>query len=191
MPRWNEILDFPLESAQDFFTHKELSSSKTVIIASLFDKQVYASQREGARVLLEEHRFLGAVTIPLLTLLTNPGKTDFNFRLERPVCLPSYRVLNEEIYFMRAEELEKHRKMENEQPPTYLNLSISIEPNLELPSENNEYTYPGYEQQKLLDDGTKWMHHLNTTLKFKNKTIKLFGENLQGNSVLLCRYLTP
>ena len=72
-----------------------------------------------------------------------------------------------------------------------MNLSISIEPNLELPSENNEYTYPGYEQQKLLDDGTKWMHHLNTTLKFKNKTIKLFGENLQGNSVLLCRYLTP
>ena len=119
---------------------------------------MYASQREGERVLLEEHRFLGSVQIPLLTLLTSSGKTDFNFRLERPVCLPSYRVLKEEIYFMKADDLEKHRRMENEQPPTYLNLSISIEPNLELPSENQEYTYPGYEEQKMLDDGTKWMH---------------------------------
>jgi len=36
--------------------------------------------------------------------------------------------------------------MENEQPPTYLNLSISLEPNIELPSENNELQYPGYEE---------------------------------------------
>ena len=70
--------------------------------------------REGERVFLEEHRFLGSVTVPLLTLLTNSGKTDFNFKLERPVCLPSYRVLDDEIYFMKADDLEKQRKMENE-----------------------------------------------------------------------------
>ena len=69
------------------------------------------------------------------TLLSNDGKkTDFNFRLARPICLPNYRVLDEEIYFMKSTELEKNRKMENEQPPTYLNLSITLEPHIELPS---------------------------------------------------------
>ncbi len=39
MPRWNEILDFPLDAANDeAFTQDELAKSKTVIIASLFDK---------------------------------------------------------------------------------------------------------------------------------------------------------
>ena len=61
--------------------------------------------REGERVFLEEHRFLGSVTIPLQTLLANKGKTDFNFRLVRPMCLPNYRVMNTEIYFMSTAEL--------------------------------------------------------------------------------------
>jgi len=74
-----------------------------MIVASLFDKQTYISLREGERVFLEEHRYLGSVEIPLVTLLTNSGKTDFNFRMERPICLPNYRVLNDEIYFMSTE----------------------------------------------------------------------------------------
>lgn len=32
---------------------------------------------------------------------------------------------------------------------------------------------------------------MNSKCKFKNKHIKLFGENVNGMSVLLCRYLTP
>lgn len=129
-----------------------------MIICSLFDRQSYTSDREGERVTLEEHRFLGSVNIPLLTLLQNPGKTDFNFRLERPAVLPNYRVLNEEIYFMSAEELKNHLQMRNEQPATYINLSITMEPNIELPFDNAEYSYPGFESQKILDEGSKWMH---------------------------------
>ena len=147
MPRWNEILDFPLQSQNsEGFTQEELMSSKTMIIATLFDKQTYQSLREGERVILEEHRYLGSISIPLITLLLNGGKTDFNFRLERPVCLPNYRVLDDEIYFMKADQLEKQRKMENEQPPTYLNLSITIEPNIELQKENPLFAYPGHEE---------------------------------------------
>ena len=115
MPRWNEILDFPLDSQNsEGFTQEELQTSKTLIIVSLFDKQMYESVREGERVFLEEHRFLGSVNIPLQTLLNNKGKTDYNFRLNRPICLPNYRVLEDEIYFMSADQLEKQRKMENE-----------------------------------------------------------------------------
>ena len=80
------------------------------------------------------------------TLLSNKGKTDFNFRLNRPICLPNYRVLEDEIYFMSADQLDKQRKMENEQPPTYINLSIAIEPSIELPTENAELQYPGFEE---------------------------------------------
>ena len=43
----------------------------------------------------------------------------------------------------------------------------------------------------MLDDGTRWLHERNLQCKFKNKNIKLFGENLQGHSVLLCRFLCP
>ena len=56
MPRWNEILDFPLTSENnEGFTQEELQKSKTVIVCSLFDKQEYTSEREGERVTLEEH----------------------------------------------------------------------------------------------------------------------------------------
>lgn len=48
--------------------------------------------------------------------------------------------------------------MKNEQPATYINLSINLEPNIELPYENSELCYPGYESQKILDDGAKWTH---------------------------------
>ena len=134
---------------------------------------------------------MGSVQIPLLTLLTNSGKTDFNFRLNRPVVLPNYRVLDQEIYYMKSDDLIKYRAMEHEQVPTYLNLSISLEPNIELPNENIEYCYPGAGDQKLLDDGTKWLHEQNSKCRFKNSHIRIFGENLAGVSVLLCRFLTP
>ena len=47
---------------------------------------------------------------------------------------------------MSADQLDKQRKMENEQPPTYINLSIAIEPSIELPTENAELQYPGFEE---------------------------------------------
>ena len=123
---------------------------------------------------------MGSVSIPLVTLLANKGKTDFNFKLNRPICLPNYRVLNDEIYFMSAKQLEEQRKMENEQPPTYINLSINLEPNLELPEDNTELYYPGFETQKILDDGAKWVQDRQRACKFKNPNIALFSENIKG-----------
>jgi len=40
------------------------------------------------------------MTVPLQTVLQNPNKMEFNFMIERPVVLPSYNVLKEEIYFL-------------------------------------------------------------------------------------------
>jgi hypothetical protein len=61
---------------------------------------MYETQQDGKRITQEENRFLGSITIPLQTVLCNPDKIDFNFRLERPMALSNYRVLDEEIYFM-------------------------------------------------------------------------------------------
>jgi hypothetical protein len=70
---------------------------------------------------------------------------DFNFKLNRPLVLPAYRVLDDEAFFMNAEQLAEEKLRQNEQIPTYLNLSISLDPAIELPTENNEAYYPGAE----------------------------------------------
>ena len=113
MPRWNEILDFALvaDNSQGF-TMEELASSATMIIVSLFDKQTYLTQKEGFSISQEEHRFLGSVDIPLQSILSNPAKCDFNFRLNRPLFLPNYRVIGDEIYFMAQSEFAQ--VLENE-----------------------------------------------------------------------------
>lgn len=44
MPKWNEVLQFPLEAENKTnFTKNELLSSETIIQISLFDKQIYVS----------------------------------------------------------------------------------------------------------------------------------------------------
>ena len=49
----------------------------------------------------------------------------------------------------------------------------------------------GFEESKLLDDGSKWLAERYKMMKFKNANIKLFVESVKGSSVLLCRFLTP
>ena len=48
MPKWNEVLWFPLEADNiEAFTKEDLMSSETKIIISLFDKQMYISMLDG------------------------------------------------------------------------------------------------------------------------------------------------
>ncbi len=86
----------------------------------------------------EENRFLGGVKIPIQALLTNNGKMDFNFKIDRPLALPSYRVIGSEIYFAAQDpnNIKDEVLRKNEQLPTYLNMSISLDPPISLPSEN-------------------------------------------------------
>ena len=73
-----------------------------------------------------------------------------------------------------------------------MNLSISLDPAIELQSENLEACYPGAEQATLLKHGSEWIADLRTKKKrLLKRNFKVFGENLDGNSILLSRYLTP
>lgn len=128
--------------------------------------------------------------MPLSTVLCNPDKLDFNFKLDRPLALPAYRVLDDEIYFKEGDDLEEEKLRKNEQLCTYLNVSISLDPAIELPSENIDSYYPGGEPSLLLIMANDWLIHLRNKLKTK-RNFQVFGENLNGQSILLCRYLRP
>ena len=138
----------------------------------------------------EENRFLGSVTIPLSSILMNHDKMDFNFRLNRPLVLPAYRITNDDVGLMDETSLTPEELRKKEQMPTYLNLSISIDPPIELPSENLEAYYPGGEKSMLLLHGSEWIHTLQHKRKaFAKRRFRVFGENLNGHSRLLCRFL--
>jgi coiled-coil and C2 domain-containing protein 2A len=156
----------------------------------LFDRQQYQHLQEGNLITQEEHRFIGSMQVPLKTVLQNPGKMEFNFKLNRPLVLPSYNVVPSEVYFMSSEaDIDDQKLRENEQIPTYINLSISLDPPLELPSDNDQSFYMGYESSLLLTMGSNWQ--AENSKQFKDSKLKVFGENIKGQSVLLCRYLTP
>jgi len=60
--------------------------------------------------------------------------------------LPSYNVVPDEVYFIEDKaKLDGTELRKNEQIPTYVNISISLEPPLELPSENDQFCFTGYE----------------------------------------------
>jgi len=69
-------------------------------------------------------------------------------------------------------------------------MSISLDPVLELPLDPELEYYPGYETSSLLISITDWVKQLKKG-KLEKRNIKCLGENIDGQSILLCRYLTP
>jgi hypothetical protein len=88
--------------------------------------------------------------------------------------------------------LKEEALMKNDEIPTYLNLSISLDPAIEIPSENSAVFYPGGENFDLLHHCAEWTTKLIQHGKpyVKKRKIRTFGENLQGHSILLSRYLS-
>ena len=122
--------------------------------------------QDGKQVRQEENRFLGSLEIPLSTVLNNYEKTDFNFKLNRPLILPAYRVVDDELNLMQNNsKLVDEVLRENEQIATYLNLSISLDPAIELPNENVMSYYPGAEIPQLLILGSEYVDQLRLKLK--------------------------
>ena len=59
---------------------------------------------------------------------------------------------------------------------------------MQLPFENSFDHVNGQEKAELLLHANNWSTHLTNKLKAKRQ-IQVFGENIEGKSVLLCRYL--
>lgn len=116
-----------------------------MIHVNLFDQERYQVRRGEGEAEMVENRFLGGFVVPLLSVLTNPGKTEFNFKVNRPLCLPNYKVLKQDVFFIKPEDMTAENLRKNEQISTYLTLSLSLDPAIELPDENEEEYYPGFE----------------------------------------------
>ena len=69
-------------------------------------------------------------------------------------------------------------------------MSISLDPVLELPQDNELEYYIGLEKQNLLHAGSEWVKSIKKG-NFEKRNIKVYGENVSGQSVLLCRYILP
>jgi hypothetical protein len=70
-------------------------------------------------------------------------------------------------------------------------MSVTLDPPISLPTENEECMYPGAESNELLTDASEWMVALRASEKYKRRPVQCWGENIDGESVLLCRYLSP
>ena len=69
-------------------------------------------------------------------------------------------------------------------------MSNSLDPVLELPLDAEFEYYPGRETSGLLIAASEWAKAIKKG-KFEKRFIKCLGENISGQSVLLCRYILP
>ena len=72
--------------------------------------------------------------------------------------MTAYRLLEEEIYFCKGDtsKLKEEKLRKNEYLSTYLNVSITLDPPMQLPSENAESYRTGAEESNLLIKANEW-----------------------------------
>lgn len=70
-------------------------------------------------------------------------------------------------------------------------MSLSLDPVLEVPQDSEFEYYPGRETTGLLIAATEWAKAIKKNRKYEKRQIKCLGENISGQSVLLCRYIIP
>lgn len=139
----------------------------------------------------QQFRYLGSFSIPLISILNNPPKIDAIFKINRPLALFNYQVETNSFFFLnQGADGNKQEEMKVEVPNTYISMSISLDPVLELPADAQFEYYPGKETTSLLIALTDWTKQLKKG-KNEKRYIKCIGENINGQSVLLCRYITP
>lgn len=105
--------------------------------------------------------------------------------------LQGYRVMEDDIVFMQKQALEAHEQRNEEQIPTYLNVTISLEPLISLPRENDRDYYQGFEKGPFLQVGSEWVKALELKFRKQGRQFKVFLENIQGQSVFIPKFLTP
>ena len=192
-PDWNETLEFALHAEDGKgFTEDELINSNAALYFSLFDRAMshrkipYTNKYET----VVENKFIGSFYVSLISVLQNTPKMDGLIKVNRPLQLQGYRVLTRDMYELSRSNVESVEfEEESNMVPTFVDLQITTEPALELPAENEYEYYGGYEELNLLLEGTKFVQDCKKSPGLAKRMIKVFGENIQGQSVFLCRYL--
>lgn len=189
-PEWNELLKFPLKPIYGKFTKEELLDADTQLHIALYDRELYNIIDSGYSTQIVtkiEIRFLGSLQIPFSTVLQNPPKIEAMLKLNRPMPLLNYSILDQNI-FLVGDEVQEIRA--NEQLITQINLSISLDPVLDIPPDSDLEYFPGAENPQLLVSMNNWIKGIKEHAQFNKRCFKIFAENINGQSVLLSRYIT-
>ena len=192
-PDWNEIIEMPIYPQKDeYFTDAELTGTKDMLYFSLFDEMKNSNEGEGEQdTIKKERRFLGSFSIPLLTVFQNPPRMEAMVKLNRPPIIFGYYTSLHNLFQLGKGEDEHSRQGVDPEIPTFVSVSISLDPPIALPSQNEYEYYPGFEDIKLLLSGTRWVKEIKSDELLTKRFIKLFVENARGESVFLPRYIYP
>jgi hypothetical protein len=88
--------------------------------------------------------------------------------------------MEDDIVFMEKQGLQEHEQRNEEQIPTYLNVTISLEPLITLPRENEREYYQGFEKGPFLQLGSEWVKMMEFKYRKTNRQFKVFLENIKG-----------
>ena len=191
-PEWNEMLEFTLKAAKGkYFTRGELEENRMMIYITVFDRVTVEEPVSKNRVMkYVENKYLGQIKIPLATILGG-SKFEGNVKIDRPLVLQNYRVVKEDLSFMDRKGFEESQQACEEQVPTYLNLTITLDPFINIPLENDREFYGGQEKGPFLELGTAWEKQFYERFKPNNRQVKAFLENIDGKSTFIPRFLSP
>mmetsp|Transcript_1734 Transcript_1734/g.1586 ORF Transcript_1734/g.1586 Transcript_1734/m.1586 type:complete len:174 (-) Transcript_1734:492-1013(-) len=124
----------------------------------------------------------------MLTIFQNP-KMDATFKMERPIFLFGYKNIRGNIF---GDDNDRNSMDLNLNPltPTYLTLSLSLNPVLEIPSRNSAEYIGGGEDPQLLMKGAKFIQVLRKKKYLANRNIKLWAEMLDKEGKIVSKFIS-
>jgi len=81
---------------------------------------------------------------------------------------------------MDESQFAKQQLRNEEQIPTYINISIQLEPLIQIQTENDHDFYQGAEKSPFLEAGTMWVREIDHKFKRSPRMVKVFLENIDG-----------
>eukprot|EP00742_Colponemidia_sp_Colp-10_P008183 GILJ01008844.1.p1 GENE.GILJ01008844.1~~GILJ01008844.1.p1 ORF type:complete len:1598 (-),score=270.09 GILJ01008844.1:58-4851(-) len=216
-PEWNQILEIPFIPPARDWSPENLKNTTSQIYFLLFDELRVGSagddREQDTTTFRRERRFLGSFSIPFTTLYFNPPRMEGQFRLNRPLTLLGYQpqtlqanpLITSDPYARMHMDYGQLQQMQNLPPvqrsydtsgnfhnaPTYLNVVMTLDPLLSLPIEPKIQVFPGFEEKKLLLFGTRFVSSVKSTSSVAKRYVAVFGTNISGQSVFICRYICP
>ena len=192
-PEWNQILRFKLtaKNKNQNFSASEIVDTRNVLQLSLFDALGSVKNRRdnpNKFTLLINKHFMGSFTIPLMSLFDNP-KIEAAFKLNRPIILFGY-YNTRTNYILSKFDNDLDFLITNPTIPTYINLNMSIDPIIEVPTKSESNYFPGIEDSQFLIMGSNWLDKISKNRIYGARHIKLWGENIDGHSIFLPRFIT-
>ena len=211
-PDYNHQIEWVIKpkNGAKYFTREELSKCPGVFYFSLYDevRRDTLVKAKDANTFIQrfEKKYLGSFNIPFATLFQNASILDTICKVDIPKTVFGYYsdttsildVNNDNVEeeqkenlntSMNINDLSKIPRIVNPFLNSYVSLYMTLDP---IPSfsKNDELDYvPGFEDSLFLINGTSWLKNIKDSSLLKNRTIRLFCENFDGQSVFIPRYL--